>query len=255
MKNIFPQSLESLLDGEQCIGGIPLDIVDPNHYVLPLWFNYFENNPAQLVHVDAHSDMNDVTNVGYLQDKESKSVSLSALKKYALTVLNEGNFICPAVFLGLLRQIIHFDPREDMVEVYLEKGRKNLPIISLNDKVGVGLYWDETDGSKSSLHLHFPLHIQRKKEKSIEKINEASSPLLLDIDLDAFECCNSPNESPVSSYVYERRLEKTFHYLREIKKPKLITIARSQKPYRYVPAHRVDAIQKDVLRGLRELYT
>lgn len=81
-------------------------------------------------------------------------------------------------------------------------------------------------------------------------------PFILDIDLDAFQSLLSPYfENILLKRVYEQRLAQTFGFLRRLqRKPTIISIARSQYPTRYCPADRVDAIERDVIEGLVEIY-
>jgi len=115
----------------------------------------------------------------------------------------------------------------------------------------------------------------------VQDLEGYEGPVILDIDLDAFECvdddeyrvtlvdlnsrisraakfgmsleeCGSPEL--FLDRVVSFRKQIVFNLLSRLPRPGLITIARSQTPMLYTPAERIDSIQAGVLEDLRRLY-
>ena len=89
----------------------------------------------------------------------------------------------------------------------------------------------------------------------IKDLKSYNGPLILDIDLDAFECIGN-DEEPCNGL---ERIAKTFALLRKIPTPGLITIARSQNtsshnPAEFTPPDRVDFLQRMTIKRLKGLY-
>ncbi len=247
--------LEQRLD----IAGIPTLVVDPHHHVLPFWFGQLQGkSPAHLFHVDAHSDML------YVRYRSRERPVLpprdsAALQSYVMNELHEGNFICPAVRLGLLHSIYHYNPRlKNAADVYKGKSVRFREEVSLNTVYRCGV--DENIHKIHSLEWselnfnHFPPHRRTRINSVIRRVNDNSHSLALDIDLDAFQCLLEPRDDDLSHGAYQRRLATTLDVLARMRKPSFITIARSQTPNTYVPPDKVDQIQEDLLAGLRRLY-
>ncbi len=249
--------LEQRLD----IAGIPVLVVDPHHHVLPFWFEQLQGKgPAHLFHVDAHNDM------GWVRYRSRQHPVLpprdsTSLRDYVINEIHEGNFICPAVHLGLLQSIYHYNPRlKNAADVY--KGKS----VRFREEVSLGVVYrrgvDENirkihslEWSELSSFDHLPPHRRTRVNSVIHRINGNSHPFALDIDLDAFQCLLHPCDDDLSQEAYRGRLATMLDVLARMRKPSFITIARSQEPSpAYVPPDQVDQIHEDVLAGLRRLY-
>ena len=90
---------------------------------------------------------------------------------------------------------------------------------------------------------------------------DVTTPLILDIDLDAFCCYRSlfnisPNHDGVANF--ETRIHETVQVVRDLPRPDLITITRSQgsgeKWKCYVPSDKVFAVHECLTNELSKIY-
>jgi len=230
------------------IGGIPTVVVDPHHHVLPTWFEYFENQKVNLVHIDRHSDLWEPWNS--CVDEPPRKIE--ELDEYVKSSLWEGCFIQPAVYFGLLDSVYIFDPRSTIVGEYLrpEAPLYDEQLTAIHN--GNNLCWLYDGGLLKAEDLApRTLH----PDDAIIDISDSNKPLLLDIDLDALECWDMDCDEDLSERAYRERFDKTFQFIESInKRPSLITIARSQNPNQYVNPRKVNRFLRDTIDGLDKLY-
>ncbi len=245
---VTPTTIQSIAPGVLTyLEGIPTALVD-NHHEAFYWWWESKLKEATLFHVDGHTDMGDA-NVDY---------KLGSAKDY--TQLNIANFICPAVYHGIVSSIYWLNPHSEERKLqYFGKPissffERDVILREQNYKYG----WKGVDEES----------IKKRTGKVIPmaKISVPYNlPLILDIDLDAF--CSHRNES--LSYLpqkrddydgalgFEKRIDETVNILSKIQKPNLITIASSQgngKGTCYVPPFMVDDVSRYLAINLRKLY-
>lgn len=272
------------------IAGIDAVVVDPHYEVLPYWFEYKEKQGKLVVvlHVDKHSDL-----WGLTSPLESKGLELnySGFEAYVKDGMAVGQFICPAFHYGIVGAYYGFNPEDDEIEACGRRsgdGFVNIPITGTKRSLGeggIGIPWVSSDGT-----IHSPSEYTNRKLVEYEEIGWVSKngdvcgepsidyikpngllddlinykgPLILDIDLDAFEWIeyNNQFETPLDEGT-SSRLERTVELLSELPRPGLITIARSQTaglnlPYDqkvFVHPDRVDPLQAEVIGRLEEIF-
>lgn len=233
------------------IAGIPLAIVQEHHHVLYFWQQQGIQN-ATLIHIDAHGDMDDSVEINLKKEVE----------------LNIQNFVAAANYLKIIKEVYWLNPHSKLLKVFeKEPGNTKLETILETNAGFEKLIW-----AGNAYHRN---RIINNEGKSIseEELNY-ESPLILDIDLDAFSCQRAvcditkkydgqiPNEVKqrfdLTKGFLERQLEKT-----KIK-PNLITIARSvnttdpsqywREISTYVDPDKVDDVQKRTIEMLKEVY-
>ena len=217
------------------ICGVETIIVDPHNEVFDSWFNLSDetNESATLIHVDRHSDMAD-----YEISLESfYEEGNSGIEDYTKE-LSICSFIAPAFHYNMVDRAYWIQP-ENKIEIssYGNPDYFKEPTIIENGLIR----WNSKE--------HFYNGAIAKENDMVRDINNTYNPLILDIDLDAFECINDKD-----IYKGEERLVNTLYTLKQIRKPDLITIARSQYPEEYTPFDRVDYLENITLRGLRSIY-
>jgi hypothetical protein len=164
------------------------------------------------------------------------------------TNLNIGNFINPAVYLGIVNNVYWINPHLSQGEQFRKMGEDIQTVFYVD-----GIFWAP------------------RRNKEIKSGN-ASSPLIvpanrdmiLDIDLDGFCTDKHVHLAPKGQeHVdringYESRVDGTIGYLRQLPRPKLITLTRSQGKRDsdlFVPPSKVDEVQKYVIQRLQEVYS
>ena len=231
------------------IQSIPTVIVDPHNEVFPFWLKV-ENGPALLLHIDKHPDdssgapiFNEIKN-GPRWSKEQITKAVD----YSKNILNEVNFICPAMHKEVIGCVYWYDPRLDELRTYGQLMKK-----SLSSEKSLNETSTRTDGTThwGIGHQSYPDSIRRLLTDSKAEVGKSNRPIILDIDLDSFLYVRDiiSNEDP-NDLIFIR-LEKVRKFLEGMgKKPALITIARSQTPYPCTPHNKVDEIQKLTIKML-----
>ncbi|MFA7707345.1 MAG: UPF0489 family protein [Candidatus Pacearchaeota archaeon] len=211
---------------------IPLAITEEHHKVLAYW-RTSKIIDADLLHIDAHHDMNDNF----------------SLNKNDLTI---ANFICPAFYEKIISSVYWINPQSE------EKRIQDFGSRYDKDRLCLDIYVD--DYHKKVRWRNINQRIFKSESPKPKKIQEQelilklNSPVILDIDLDAF-CCHRNALGDKAIYNYELRISQTCELLNKLKKPSLITITRSQGKDCYVPRDRVDSVQERLINKLVDLYS
>lgn len=213
-------------------------VVTDHHRVFDSWKRFFD---ADLLHVDAHSDFGDYVKLRY---NANSSVTSSR-------DLNIANFICPAIHLGHLGSVYWLNPEKeddrrnrfdtveelrDMGTVHFYPGRPR--ITTANDNV---LRWGRHYSVVKDPIVISPSQIVLRSGK----------PFILDIDLDAFLCAHTRHVYLSRKSHYMDKLGKTIDLLRGLKRPDLITIARSPG---YIDPKFIPEVEIATIEELRKLY-
>jgi hypothetical protein len=235
------------------IAEIPTIIVDPHNEVLPFWYSK-GSPPATVIHIDRHPDTRDKpASLESLQEQPYMDAVL-----YAKYFQSEGTFMLPAIFYDLVSHVYWINPKENDVVQFGKGRRQNNNLKSLVEEADGKLFWD--------VH-YYPRH-PPAETLSFEQMAsdiDPDKPLILDIDLDAFECIEDSDFHlkyllSLGTYSFLRKsfgISKRFEVLSQLKqlpRPERITIARSQTPIRYTPKSKVEYIEARVLDELRKLY-
>lgn len=248
--------------GVREISGIPLIITEEHQQVFPFW-DYSDVRGATLVHVDSHSDLADKA-PSHL-NPFSPNLPLKYHEK-----LHVGNFICPAVHYGFIRNIYWISPfckGSEYDDLYIQHIDKD----SLKTRNSIRyIKWKDIEFSEKSREsgssfddVGYRLGASLKINKLKERLNNNDS-FILDIDLDAFakEIYGHPTYMEMFKALnpgvgingWERRIKQTIKLLRGISRPELITMTRSQGSQPYVPGNLVDRVQGMVLKELEKLF-
>jgi hypothetical protein len=219
------------------VAGIDTVVVDPHNEVFSFWHHAIkgsEKGRAVLLHVDKHSDMG--------SSKDVFTLEYDDVEDYAKNGLGIGSFIAPAVCYGLVGSIYWIDPEEDIrVNCYGEiknNGQVDFPIAFPSTKGVVWRSFGELVG-------------ESRDEVFINDFIGYNGNLILDIDLDAFECSDVQFDSGKG----DKRIKRLEGLLVGLPRPNLISIARSQTPYCFVPPERVDYLEASTLEMLERVYS
>ncbi len=236
------------------IAGIPVAIVNNHNEALYPWYEHGIED-AVLLHVDGHSDMASQADVTEQIDK-----------KYAEET-GIANFICPAFHYGIVSSIYWLNPHSETHRLQDQGTRdRGNGRVSLETEVFDYKQNKELNGKRIRWVQEYWDSDIRKMQ--IQKINLEKRVMILDIDLDAF-CCHKHVSNTTTPFDgveyegvenYEQRIDETMDFLRQLKAPVLITIARSQGTrssalQKYVPMEKVDAVQEKTLAGLAAIYS
>lgn len=214
---------------EMNIEGIKTVIVDPHNEVFTYWHRERQQNPLSVLHVDKHDDMD----AGRLSFERFKQRHLgTTIEEYA-RYLCIGIYIVHAVHYGIVNLVYFFDPRTpEYTKFYSSKTLERDGVIN----------WD-------------PCHPDPQKfdiETAIKNLNQSKGHIL-DIDLDAFASIDDYH-LPVKKEDIDNRLEVTLKIIRQIKRPDLITIARSLNPRSYTVPNLVELLQEKCVTGLHQVF-
>ncbi|MFA5258793.1 MAG: UPF0489 family protein [Candidatus Pacearchaeota archaeon] len=237
---------------QESISEIPTIIVDPHNEVLPFWY-LKKSPPATLVHIDKHADTIDgALSLEYLEKK-----GIVDIVTYAKHFQNPGAFISAAIFYKLIDSVYWINLREDKV---IKLGRWHNPdITELVTEINGKLFWDLNYLPRD------PPAIEITLEEMVRTISK-DKPLILDIDLDAFECIEDKDYKlrkykSLGLYTLLRKSRgiskrfEVFDKIKQLPKPSRITIARSETPLAYTPKSKVDYLETKVLEELKRIYS
>ena len=206
-------------------------------------FYYWHKSGLQdvlLLHIDGHADM------------DGLAPSRRKVTDLYYNHLGISSFICPAVHFNIVSSIYWLNPHSKKRRLQLmgsldceEEGLK------IGTKIlGKNILWKYSEESE------YTEYGVGKVITSAEILLD-NRPLILDIDLDAF-CCEYNIENVPLGHDgvsrWEQRIDQTIELLKQLRRPDLITIARSQEIDGYVPEDKVDTVQDCLLGRLKELY-
>lgn len=215
------------------LGGIPTAITGQHMENYYFWQNLGLQN-AVLLTIDAHKDFEDIV--------KPKQPSLERAYHRDLEL---NNFICAAVYYGILSSpTFRLNP--------FEHPKYRLSKVDLEAKMGKQGHYDKIKWNKS---LALPINF----EGFAEYLQKCKNLLVLDIDLDGFSCMRVGPTQYDGSYDYEERINETIELLKQIKRPDLITITRSQSCFgkgveTYVKPELVNKVEQKAVDELVRLY-
>jgi hypothetical protein len=204
---------------------IPLVVVEEHHEAFYVW-NYavqkgwLAPNGNTLLHVDNHADMS----VPRLRRRLTSIGGLSDLAEFTYHELDIGNFIWPAVYLGVFSRVLWLRYRQETGA----GGWRTIFICSKDD--------DKREFvTASTLGPYENSQDIRSVEYAPITTGEHLStefPVILDIDLDYFCCNEHPNlperkrEIEVTRVVFEEFHRNNYHFLRISPGGKISAVAR-----------------------------
>ena len=226
------------------ICGIDTLIVDPHNEALFQWFKV--KRGGILVHVDDHSDMNDQAPL--------PPENFDRLTEYIADELSISDFIATAVHLGVIDTVYHLIPKARKIHAYgqCKMNRNGEMIREVRTRLdnSNNIVWDTGSYEWKSLGCE-----SITVEQFLTEVNLCRKPMVGDIDLDAYlgftGCCFYWEKPPTQ----EPRIAWTMDVLRKMKKPDVITIARSQTPTAYAPPIFIDSLEAEVVAKLRKAYS
>jgi len=250
------------------IAGIPTGVTKDHNQVLYFWWKA-QLESATLFHVDAHSDMQD--NAEFVGD---------LTENLCLTGFDIDGFIIPAIYHGIINSFYWLNP-------HAEEGRlQDMGTTVMTDERRLWLEVSKSDWfdlKKYHSKMIFP-EIGRKLSRttltegriiSLDSVCIPNlSPLILDVDLDAFYCNKNVHNHPSAYYGasrsfkagnttlvgYERRIDETLEALSGLgRKPSLITITFSEgegngSPDNFVPTEKAQEVYELLTNGLKRIY-
>jgi len=247
------------------INGIRTIIVDPHNEILPYWFMEFLRRKCSLIalRIDAHHDMFHCCPVLPAREGRERHHHLQRLlpylESYSRSMVNEGNFTCPAFHYGVMGALYHYHPGRERLEAYgRASGSETEGPPKTIEKCGTGkgrwIFWDgeETDlaGDEASPKTA-PLPRRISLHDFQRDMQDCLHPVALGIDLDGLY--GNDDRGPVESLV-RRRMAGVRAVLQGVRRPAFICLARSQTPRSYIPERAVDLVQRAVLGLIREIY-
>jgi hypothetical protein len=184
-------------------------IVNDHNYVFGVWMKSKIKN-AVLLHVDGHSDMYDGCPVFPYRFVTKRRIEAYTKK------LNIVNFICAAVHRGIISEVYWYNPIYD--SELLKKYELDMKISGKNEV-------------KWTRNPEYACADPDLKEIIPQNVTlDANTLFILDVDLDAFASFFFSQAFPErnkSNLLYPQRICRTMNLLKDLKRPDLITIARS----------------------------
>ncbi len=246
---------------ETLIAGISSVVVDPHNEVLSYWDKHLGGKKAVLLHVDNHSDMS--SGSAPMEAVVPQGVRWG-IGVYAREHLNIASFISAGFHRGLVGAVYWLNPRKDQIACFGEVRQgefKRSPKTQITDN---RIEWS------SDLHRLEPVPTMKGEDAVIAELGGTRLPVILDFDLDAVGCITDKDYMeeirrqrmglPANGHHFDLtaqegiRVDRVIHFLKQVPRPDLITIARSQTPGLFTPAERIDPIQEAVVKRLSALY-
>jgi len=181
------------------------------------------------------------------------------MESYSRSLVNEGNFTCPAFHCGVLGALYHYHPGHERLEAYgRASGSDTESPPKTRVKSGPGgsrwIFWDgeETDlaGDEASPKTA-PLPRRLSLHDFHSDMMDCLLPIVVGIDLDGLY--GNSDRGPVEMLL-SKRIKAVRPLLQSVGRPAFICLARSQSPRSYVPERAVDLVQNAALDLVREVY-
>jgi len=222
---------------------IPTIVIDPHNEAFSFWYGHIKQinqGPAVLIHIDNHSDMfGGVESLECLMKSDPNLTIEDYSRKLGIT-----SFIAPAVRYEILGPIYFFDPRKfPYIKSYGRVINKKFQDISKPVENQGIINWED--------EYEYPPYEIIKTRDLFQDLRGYNGPIILDIDLDAFECVQ---DIECTESDRNLRLDQTFCLLKKLLKPNLITIARSQTPKAYCPPCILDHLETETIERLGSIY-
>jgi hypothetical protein len=192
-------------------GSIPVYIFDEHNEAFYYWnkakYEGFIKEPIDLFHVDAHDDMGrpESFQKSIYFPRELPDSKIEYYRDFANTDLNIGNFIVPAVLVGLIRNVYFIYPQWRKLKPH----RKRLNVSSVFGEGKMLKYgMKPTENMEETSRKALPdLKYYNFSMMGIDKIPQ-NRKVILDIDLDYFAC----RDSVLNQYQYELEITpQQFH--------------------------------------------
>ena len=247
------------------INGIRTIIIDPHNEIMPYWFMEFLRRKCSLIvlRIDAHHDMFHCCPALPAREGRERHHHLQRLlpylESYSRSLVNEGNFTCPAFHCGVLGALYHYHPGRQRLEAYgRASGSETEEPPKTIEKSGTGkerrIFWnggesdlsgDEASPKTAPLPRRISLHDFHSD------MADCRLPIVVGIDLDGLY--GNSDRGPVEMLL-SKRIEAVRPLLQSVGRPAFICLARSQSPRSYVPERAVDLVQNAALDLVREVY-
>lgn len=229
------------------IAGIPTHIINGHQEAYRLWNNLYLREKT-LVHVDAHSDMWD--NVKKNEEGDFKP--------------NCGNYLLPSIKQKIINEVWWINPFSfSKYCLHLVEKLKIPECVSQDFGKEKRYFWkDDTFGKRITEGEGF-------ENEDYPKINGEN--FILDIDLDAFSCCDSlPDvQFPYSNLGFKQqlisaerdyspRISKVIETLSKLPRPEMIVIAKSRERIggdNYISSKYARPVKKELVRGLEKIFS
>ena len=247
------------------INGIRTIIIDPHNEIMPYWFMEFLRLKCSLIalRIDAHHDMFHCCPALPAREGRERHHHLQRLlpylESYSRSLVNEGNFTCPAFHCGVLGALYHYHPGRERLEAYgRASGSETEGQPKTIEKSGTGkggrIFWnggesdlsgDEASPKTAPLPRRISLHDFHSD------MADCLLPIVVGIDLDGLY--GNSDRGPVEMLL-SKRIEAVRPLLQSVGRPAFICLARSQSPRSYIPERAVNLVQNAALDLVREVY-
>jgi hypothetical protein len=225
------------------ISNIDSLIVDGHNHAFSHWYR-LRNKPAVLIHIDDHSDMAAMVETLDKVRMSDQPPNITSVEEYAAKHLQIATFISAAIHEGIVGIVYHILPRKREIHAYGRIVKGSFTGRTAETKVSKSgvINWK----SKKIL----PTYSIITMEELLGDLVGSGHPLLLDIDLDAFNL----NQWDDITQPYTDRLLYAKQILQKLSRPELITIARSQTPVTFVNPKIVNQLEQDCITMLEDVY-